>query len=88
MSNPTQETTPPEAMAKLDVFIAETESKRYKYQGAKERDIGAWMHRHFPLNGLHPSAVYYQRLNVVLDSDEFAAANPSITKRLRIQREG
>lgn len=54
--------------------ILDLEKRRFKYQGAKERAIGAQL-------GM-PVTEYYQRLNALLDTEAAWAAEPALVRRL------
>ena len=58
--------------------ILDLEKRRFKYQGAKERAIGAQL-------GM-PVTEYYQRLNALIDRDDAARFAPMLISRLRRAR--
>lgn len=63
----------------LETAILEMESRRFKYQGAKERAIRSEL--------AIPVTAYYQRLNVLIDSPAAWKAAPVLMRRLREHRD-
>lgn len=64
---------------RIERAILDLEKRRFKYQGAKERTIGAEL--------AMPVTEYYQRLNALLDSPAAWAAEPALVRRLSLQRD-
>ena len=67
-----------EELSPLERAIIGIEKRRWKYQGSKEKTIGAL--------GITPSA-YYQKLNTMIDDPRVIAAEPILTARLREHRD-
>ena len=67
-----------EELSPLERAIIGIEKRRWKYQGSKEKTIGAW--------GITPIA-YYQKLNTMIDSQRVIAAEPILMHRLREVRD-
>lgn len=63
----------------LEKTILEMESRRFKYQGAKERAIRGEIQI--------PVTTYYQHLNVLIDNPVAWAAQPALMRRLREHRD-
>lgn len=59
--------------------ILDIEKKRFKYQGSKEQAIRKRL-------GLTPIA-YYQQLNALIDNPRAIAAEPALTRKLRLTRD-
>ena len=59
--------------------ILDMEKKRFKYQGSKEQAISKHL-------GLTPIA-YYQQLNALIDNPRAIAAEPALTRKLRLTRD-
>lgn len=74
-----QSPQPPEGLAELELSILALEKKRFKYQGSKEQAISSTL-------GLTPVA-YYQQLNALIDNPKAIAAEPALTRRLRLKRD-
>ncbi|WP_237207592.1 DUF3263 domain-containing protein [Rothia nasimurium] len=72
-------TEPAEGLSELEVAILNLEKKRFKYQGSKEQAITRTL-------GLTPVA-YYQQLNALIDNPRAIAAEPALTRRLRLKRD-
>ena len=66
-----------EELSPLERAIIGIEKRRWKYQGSKEKTIGAL--------GITPIA-YYQKLNTMIDDPRVIAAEPILTARLREHR--
>ena len=65
-------------LSPLERAIIGIEKRRWKYQGSKEKTIGAL--------GITPIA-YYQKLNTMIDDPRVIAAEPILTARLREHRD-
>lgn len=63
----------------MERAILDMESRRFKYQGAKERTIRSELDI--------PVTAYYQRLNVLIDTPAAWEAAPALMRRLREQRD-
>ncbi|WHS50731.1 DUF3263 domain-containing protein [Rothia sp. SD9660Na] len=72
-------TEPEEGLTENEAAILNLEKKRFKYQGSKEQAITRTL-------GLTPVA-YYQRLNALIDNPRAIAAEPALTRRLRLKRD-
>lgn len=59
--------------------ILDMEKKRFKYQGSKEQAISKYL-------GLTPVS-YYQQLNALIDTPRAIAAEPALTRKLRLTRD-
>ncbi|WP_237241680.1 DUF3263 domain-containing protein [Rothia nasimurium] len=68
-----------EILTELERGILDLEKKRFKYQGSKEQAITRTL-------GLTPVA-YYQQLNALIDNPRAIAAEPALTRRLRLKRD-
>nr|WP_280842267.1 DUF3263 domain-containing protein [Kocuria subflava] len=66
-------------MNSLESAILDMESRRFKYQGAKERAIRSQIQI--------PVTTYYQHLNVLIDNPVAWAAQPALMRRLRDHRD-
>lgn len=69
----------PAALNSLESAILDMESRRFKYQGAKERAIRSQIQI--------PVTTYYQHLNVLIDNPVAWAAQPALMRRLRDYRD-
>lgn len=72
-------TDPEEGLTENEAAILNLEKKRFKYQGSKEQAITRTL-------GLTPVA-YYQQLNALIDNPRAIAAEPALTRRLRLKRD-
>ncbi|MBF0808797.1 DUF3263 domain-containing protein [Rothia nasimurium] len=72
-------TEPEEGLTENEAAILNLEKKRFKYQGSKEQAITRTL-------GLTPVA-YYQQLNALIDNPRAIAAEPVLTRRLRLKRD-
>lgn len=72
-------TGPEEGLTENEAAILNLEKKRFKYQGSKEQAITRTL-------GLTPVA-YYQQLNALIDNPRAIAAEPALTRRLRLKRD-
>ncbi|MDO5619534.1 DUF3263 domain-containing protein [Kocuria sp.] len=70
----------PGELGPLERAILDMESRRFKYQGAKERAIRAEIQL--------PVTAYYQQLNQLIDTPAAWAAQPALMRRLRDHRDG
>lgn len=68
-----------EGLTELELGILALEKKRFKYQGSKEQAMVRTL-------GLSPVA-YYQQLNALIDNPRAIAAEPALTRRLRLKRD-
>lgn len=66
-------------LSTLESAILEMESRRFKYQGAKERAIRSEIQI--------PVTTYYQHLNVLIDNPVAWAVEPALMRRLRDHRD-
>lgn len=76
---PEDEASPACQLTDQERAILDMEKKRFKYQGSKEQAISKYL-------GLTPIA-YYQQLNALIDTPRAIAAEPALTRRLRLIRD-
>lgn len=69
----------PHLLTPQERAILAMEKKRFKYQGSKEQAISKEL-------GLTPIA-YYQQLNALIDTPRAIAAEPALTRKLRLIRD-
>ncbi|MFW0182199.1 DUF3263 domain-containing protein [Rothia sp. CCM 9417] len=75
---PESQTSSTHRLTEQERAILDMEKKRFKYQGSKEQAISKDL-------GLSPIA-YYQQLNALIDNPRAIAAEPALTRKLRLSR--